>query len=480
MVVPPEKGTGFRVILPENLAGPAVQACIGDDPIGTLHLLARSRNALMACGVVSVRTLVNRVQSGKLEPCISGLKTVDDISLALTAISQSLQRDGVDWVHYASCRNFVILPERKCRRWSFPEFVWALPKVALAAIESIYGERESLVFRQYVMREGSSASLTRIAHELGVTRQAAALMKGSVLELLKRTLLGEDYTGCKFRFQPGFIAPILGLKKALQQFTESPLPYYAWQELLRKQAGKALSVPRATEDLILAILDYWIINPDKASFQPVLVPSRNRVPRLRAALVKSDRLLSGGFPLGLSERQISKTLGAGYSAREIEAVLDSIPGFERTLKQRRFRANLGKLSRLTDRLERILSDNGAPMPTTELAAKANSLKEGTRPARSRHQIEVALSDDPRFKPVGHSGYWALSRWKHVETRTVSDIAAELIRLRGEPVKESELYRLIRSRRRVAAESIRKLLGRDARFVRVAPLTWEVRGQPDPS
>lgn len=475
MVVPPEKGTGFRVTLPEKLALPTVQACIGEDSIGTLHLRARSRNALVACGVLSVRTLVNRVYSGKLEPCISGVKTVDDISLALTAISQSLQPDGIDWVYYASCRNFVILPERKYRRWSFREFVCALPKVALVAIESMYGESESLVFRQCIMGEGSSASLTRIAYDLGCTRQAAALMKSKVLNLLKSTLLGEDYTACKFRFHPDFIAPILSVKKALQQFTGRPLPYYVWQELLRGQAGKAVRMPRATEDLILATLDYWIIRSNKTSFQPVLVPRRNRVCRLRAALVNSDRLLTRGFPLGLSERQISKTLGSGCSPREMGTVLDSIPGLERTLKQRRFRANLDKLTRITDRLERILSDNGAAMSTTELAAKANYLRGGAGSTKTRHQISVALSADPRFKPVGRSGYWALSTWKHVETRTVSDIAAELVRLRGKPVKESELYRLIRARRRVSANSIGKLLSQDSRFGRVAPLTWELRG-----
>lgn len=475
IVVPRARKTTSPIVVPSKSAIPAAQASIGDEPIETLHLSTRSRNALAACGVRSVKALVLRANSGALESCTSGAKTVDDIRLALSAISSALRPDGIDWIEYASGRGCVILPKRKRPEWSPQAFIRAFPQVALAAVESQYGEREGRVFRQHILRQGAPTSLRKMARDLGCTGQAASLIKNNLLNLLKRTVFEGDYTACRFRFRSEFTSAIMGVRKALRQFQGHPLTHHDWRALLRDNAGETLSIPEAAEDLILAMFDYLVIRPSKASFEPILVANSGQASRIRAALVKSDHLLTRRFPSGLSERQIHKALGAKCGREEMRAVLSSILGLEKGVRQRLFRANIDKLTRVTDKLERILSDNNAVMPTRELAGRVKRSKGEVGTSPMPHQIAVLMSVDPRFKPVGRSGYWALSKWKHVETRTISDIAVELMKLHGGPLKESELYRLIRARRPVSAGSIHALLSESPRFSRVAPSTWELRG-----
>jgi hypothetical protein len=69
--------------------------------------------------------------------------------------------------------------------------------------------------------------------------------------------------------------------------------------------------------------------------------------------------------------------------------------------------------------------------------------------RNRRKIKLTsalLSASRRFVPVGRTGYWALREWQDVETRTVSDMAAELLESSPRPLRGTELYRLIKLRR----------------------------------
>jgi hypothetical protein len=47
-------------------------------------------------------------------------------------------------------------------------------------------------------------------------------------------------------------------------------------------------------------------------------------------------------------------------------------------------------------------------------------------ADSSKRTSVLLSASSRFIPIGRTGYWALREWQDVETRTIPDMAAELL------------------------------------------------------
>jgi hypothetical protein len=77
--------------------------------------------------------------------------------------------------------------------------------------------------------------------------------------------------------------------------------------------------------------------------------------------------------------------------------------------------------------------------------------------------------DKRFKPIAKSGFWALSEW-NVETRTVAEIAHEILARSRKPMTEAKLYSLIVAKRPVGKKTIMTLLREDGRFARVPPTT----------
>ena len=81
----------------------------------------------------------------------------------------------------------------------------------------------------------------------------------------------------------------------------------------------------------------------------------------------------------------------------------------------------------TDRCEVILRARGAPMRLRDL----NSAIVADSSERNRRKIKLTsalLSASRRFVPIGRTGYWALREWQDMETRTIPDMAAELLNL----------------------------------------------------
>jgi hypothetical protein len=127
----------------------------------------------------------------------------------------------------------------------------------------------------------------------------------------------------------------------------------------------------------------------------------------------------------------------------------------------------------TDRFEVILRARGAPMHLQELAT-AIAADSSEEKHLDLHLTTNLLSPSPRFVPVGRSGYWALREWQDVETRTIPDMAAELLESSPRPLRGIELYRLIGVRRRIGYNSIGTLLGCDKRFKKIARGTWALK------
>jgi len=156
----------------------------------------------------------------------------------------------------------------------------------------------------------------------------------------------------------------------------------------------------------------------------------------------------------------------------VVSLLRTLPSLERTNQLDGFKVRLSQLS-YTDQCEVILRARGHPMHIEELAL---ALAE-TNPERKRRTAQdtvALLSPVPRFVAIGKSGYWALREWKNVETRTIADVAVDLLASIGKPLHVDELFVLIRKRRPVARISMETVLRQDRRFVRVARATWTLK------
>jgi uncharacterized protein YbjT (DUF2867 family) len=90
---------------------------------------------------------------------------------------------------------------------------------------------------------------------------------------------------------------------------------------------------------------------------------------------------------------------------------------------------------------------------------------------SPRDLSSRMANASRFVPVGRSGTWSLREWPHIETGTVADIAARMLRAGESPMSEGQLYEVIAPLREVRRASIGTLLRDDARFRRVGPAQW---------
>jgi len=157
---------------------------------------------------------------------------------------------------------------------------------------------------------------------------------------------------------------------------------------------------------------------------------------------------------------------------DVVSLLCTLPSLERTNQLDGFRVRLSYLS-YTDRCEIILRARGKPMHIQELTS-ALAATATERKRRTAQDTVALLWPLPRFIAIGKSGYWALREWKDIETRTIADVAADLLASIGKPLHVDELFALIEKRRPAARISMNTVLRQDPRFVRVAPAKWTLK------
>jgi hypothetical protein len=130
---------------------------------------------------------------------------------------------------------------------------------------------------------------------------------------------------------------------------------------------------------------------------------------------------------------------------------------------------LHQRSRRADQYYEILQQAGKPLDYRELTRRA--VRFGYRGGHDSHSVAVILGGDKRFNVASPRGFWALSEWKHVDTRTFTQIAFDEIRALQRPLHEAELNRLFMSQRGSKPKSIGNLLNANSRFRKIAPKTW---------
>jgi hypothetical protein len=131
------------------------------------------------------------------------------------------------------------------------------------------------------------------------------------------------------------------------------------------------------------------------------------------------------------------------------------------------------LSKLTDQLERVLDEKGSPMHKRELTLAVRGFKRRAGSLRADRHVALAMSRDKRFRAVGRSGFWILTKW-NIETGDIPEVAARCLKEANRPLTEAELFVLIAARRPVKFKSIMSSLREDGRFRRIAPRTWELK------
>jgi hypothetical protein len=437
------------------------------------HLSRRAINALEKAHITTIGKLIKRAERGIINLAGLGIFKGLEVIATLDALADAIRTDGsIDWLKFAQLRNFAVLP-RSAIATTPRDFIREFPRVCEAAVATTFNKNAVRVLKTHLLRGASAYNArAKTGKVLTLNRETIRLYENEIVDALRGAIWDEDYCGCQFRFRREFIAPLLELRGCLLQKT-SPNLRSSWVAALQECWGVDPQAVSNQEVLLLRLL-----RSDAPSFQQ----ESWAVGRVRAEVrqfVRRNRTR----PIALRQvwQHVTRKLGrVAATPKEVLTILDSLPNLERGAEKDSFVVPLTELS-YTDGCEVILRAREAPMHLREL----NSAITADSSDRNRRKIKLTcalLSASSRFVPVGRTGYWALREWQDVETRTIPDIAADILEASARPVRGIELYRLIKVRRRIGYNSIGTLLSCDKRFKKVVRGTWALkkkRAQTEP-
>jgi hypothetical protein len=429
------------------------------------HLSRRAINALEKAHIETIGRLITRAERGIINLAGLGVFKGLEVVASLDALADSIRKDGsIDWLKFAQLRKFAVLP-RNAMATTARDFIREFPRVCEAAVATTFNENALRVLKTHLLRGRSAYNArTKTGKLLSLTREAIRLHENQIVDALRGAIWDGDYCGCQFRFRREFVTPLLELRECLLQKTSPNLPS-SWAEALQESWGVDPQAVSNQEILLLRLL-----RRDAPSFQRESWAFRRAHAEVHR-FVRRNR--TRPIAVGQVQEHVTSKLGRLASTpKEVLTILDSLPNLERGAEEGSFVVPLKELS-YTDRCEVILRARGAPMHLRELnsAIAADSSEKNHRKIKL---TSVLLSASRRFVPVGRSGYWALREWQDVETRTIPDMAAELLKSSPRPLRGIELYKLIKVRRRIGYNSIGTLLGCDKRFKKVARGTWALK------
>lgn len=446
-------------------------------PLGGLHLSNRTINHLHSEGIRTIGTLVVQARVG-LQTGQADL-TRRELHSALQALAGSIGSDGnICLITYADLRGFTILPSKNRRTWSGQQFAAAFGRVALKAVRLRYDDIGVAIFSSRLLAPYCNRlTCGNLAKRFLISRQRVSMIEQDILRMFRDICWHENYTGCEFRFHAEFFRPLQRILVAINRKPSGLFSDDDWQNIVHALGVLKPAQLEREKRLIFAILGLRLISAERESVLPMLATPTKSSRAVRRARWTTKEILMNGFPNGLTgpelQAEIQKKLGSLTPAlKELPAIVHSIPSVEFYRETRRYRARAGFLIYGGDEYERVLRASGKPMHYSDIVLKAAA---GTlRGKRATKTVLDQLSRDPRFTYIGHTGIWGLSEWKHIETRTIADIAAQLLTDAGQPMTEEELFHLISSRGRpVIKRSLRQLFTQDRRFQKIGPAKWNL-------
>ena len=445
--------------------------------LAKLHLSRRAITALNARGIAKIGNLIDEAKVGIVGLRASGQLTTTEIVESLDALADALTSEGmIDWVLYAEIRRFQILPLHEQTSYSGAEFLWNFPKACEVAVSEKFGPSGLVVLHRRVFRHRDLVvPLSELGRQLGQTGERARLLEASILKMLRRAVWQEEYRGCRFRFRPQFLRPLYELADRLQELPAATLSETHWRTLLRETWDMQPEQLGQQEALILELLglDCSLVEGNR-----ILLPSNRVAAGTSAVLKELKAFFRRRAARAMSKDEIAQHLCKKFAAaapdqHALQTLLESLASIECEPATRRYRLRFEQLNDTADRCERILREHYAPMHYKDLAAEIERRLPPTSHRIPPRSVACRLAGSKRFTPIGRTGVWSLREWTHVETRTVADIAAELLAESGEPLTERQLFQLIQPLRSVRSGSIGTLLREDRRFRRPAPAVWEL-------
>ncbi len=442
-------------------------------PVGTLHLSQRAVTPLQAGAICTVGQLVDSARQGIVRLALGGKAVTAEITAALDAVSEVVRPNGrVDWIAYARYRSFHILPGIGAEV-PIQEMILRASGVWQHAVLSRFGSKGGIVLGETLLRRVEQrAAVAKIAEQLGCTCQYLRVLQDRIVSTLSRAIFAEDYVGCRFRFEDEFVRTFHTLADGLRGRYLSGILANDWEHALRTFWNVSRSQISTQESLLLRLLGFHLLRRGTSSAVFATAPEWKRV---RAAATETKRLLRQRTFSWMAKAEVNTHLsrvGLLPSGACVTSILALIPEVEEDEKGGFVRLGKKHLS-CADRCESVLRSRGEPMHFRDLASHLSHAQLSGEPKKFAHSVVQALSESPRFAAVGRTGFWALRDWHHAETRTIPNIAADLL-TRG-PLTTDELFTSIARRRAARRGSVESLLRKDSRFIKPTSTSWALAG-----
>jgi hypothetical protein len=337
-----------------------------------------------------------------------------------------------------------------------------------------FGQQGQLILKRHLLPVSchKRQSLEAIAHELRITRQAVAQTMKSFLRRLHASMINNDYRGCRVFFIPGFLQPLQALNAQLGN--QRVLSESDWNCVVAQAWHLQQTDLKDVEFLLLAILGFRRIEFDSDE-HPQLLPiiTKGRLKTGIAKLARAIKTLLLNHDKGLTVEKVAGAIRTRGHLRDVEedlirVVLRSMPDVQ--ISDLLYRVRTAPTR--ADQYHAILMKAGKPLHYGMLARRVRSFG----PMRARRlpaAISYILGRDRRFVAVAQSGYWALTEWSDIETRSVAKIAFDEITKARRPLSQSELYTLISAKRFLNRRSLTKLLGQTNRLMRLPSGLWTI-------
>ncbi len=188
-------------------------------PLDQLQLEAKTHNALIKAGIVTIGQLFQAKISYLCSLQGFHLDSFSDINGALTALNDAIREDGsIDWFHYWKTRDIRIIPSITSPDGCIKEVFQAIPQIVEEVLRQGYNERSWLVIqKRFGLGNTKRLTLEEIGSADGLSRERIRQIEKKALETLQAVLVEQRYGGKSYHLHPAAHQIIQTLHNALER-----------------------------------------------------------------------------------------------------------------------------------------------------------------------------------------------------------------------------------------------------------------------
>ncbi len=335
-------------------------------------------------------------------------------------------------------------------------------------LQSILDDREWRIIQRRNMLAGATRlTLQELGEALGgLTRQRIDQLYNKALKKLKDVLIEHKYVDVGCRVHPTYHAVLDDIFTTLTSLTQHEIS----ESSLLSHIGEYIGIGKGEVKIILpeiyfllALIDVKKLVLTDKNISPILGHfNSSRRHKLKDILTRLHDILTttGAAPMEDIDVLIHLNKGAPktrtINLKELEHFITLCSTVERRddgLVWARFEYLIGRMNQA----ERILYEEGGPLHADEITRRINHILVplGHRKLSTRNLVNQMIRE-PRFVPVGRSGYWALRSW-NIDTSTILNLMEKCLIAKNAPLSIDELYNCVTASRPAASVNKKSII-----------------------